>query len=384
MRTNASRRRAVTHLASAHVAVARMASLRVISATLGLFLAACGGDDPVAVATVSVTPATATVSIGATSQLTASPVDASGAAISGRKVTWTTSNASTATVSTGGLVTGVAAGTALISAAIDGVVGNASITVSPPPVATVAITPAAPSMVEGDTLRLRTTLTVAGGAVVTGRVVTWTSGTPAVATISNAGLITALAAGTSTITATSEGKTATVSLTVTQSPCNIGLATPIRSGVPITGTLATTDCAFGDGTFLDIYSFTLAAQATLDVQMKSTLFDAYLIIYRVNATDLTKVGENDDENPTGTNTDARLTGTLSAGNYIIVANGFVVNQQTQTLLPGLGQYTVSFTSPFTAPLNAFAGTVPSVNSFSVDRVAPERARMLLRTLRRPQ
>jgi hypothetical protein len=57
----------------------------------------------------------------------------------------------------------------------------------------------------------------ASGNTLTGRTVTWTSGTAASATVSSAGVVTGVAPGTSTITATSEGKTANAAITVANS-----------------------------------------------------------------------------------------------------------------------------------------------------------------------
>src|SRR5439155_10926180 len=87
---------------------------------------------PVPVASVSVAPAAPTLPVGATVQLTATPKDASGTALSGRSISWVTNNASVATVSTGGLVTGAAAGTATITATSEGKSGTASVTVTTP------------------------------------------------------------------------------------------------------------------------------------------------------------------------------------------------------------------------------------------------------------
>jgi len=53
--------------------------------------------------------------------------------------------------------------------------------------------------------------------VLTGRVVGWASSNPAIATVSATGLVTGVAAGAATITATSEGKSGTAAITVTAS-----------------------------------------------------------------------------------------------------------------------------------------------------------------------
>src|SRR6266545_2499188 len=84
----------------------------------------------VPVASVAVSPASATVPVGQTVQLAATPKDASGNALSGRVVMWTTSNAAVGTVNASGLVTGVTAGSATITATSEGQGGTAAITVT--------------------------------------------------------------------------------------------------------------------------------------------------------------------------------------------------------------------------------------------------------------
>jgi parallel beta-helix repeat protein len=85
------------------------------------------------VATVMVSPATASVPTGQTVQVTATLRDSGGNVLSGRSVTWATSNVPLATVSGSGLVTGVTTGTATITAATsEGKSGTAAITVTSP------------------------------------------------------------------------------------------------------------------------------------------------------------------------------------------------------------------------------------------------------------
>src|SRR3989441_12229619 len=83
---------------------------------------------PVPVASVTVAPAT--VLVGVTVQLTATTKDAAGNVLTGRTVTWATSNPAVATVNFTGLATGVAAGQATITATSEGQSGTAAITVS--------------------------------------------------------------------------------------------------------------------------------------------------------------------------------------------------------------------------------------------------------------
>src|SRR5439155_3727392 len=74
----------------------------------------------VPVASVTVTPASASVQQGATVQLTATPRDANGTALSGRVVTWGSNNTAVATLSGSGLVSCSGSGSATIMARREG------------------------------------------------------------------------------------------------------------------------------------------------------------------------------------------------------------------------------------------------------------------------
>src|SRR6266566_7712617 len=94
---------------------------------------------PAPVASVAVSPATASPQVGQTAQLSATPKDSGGSALTGRTVTWTSGNTSMVTVSSSGLVKGVAAGTATIMATTEGKAGSAAVTVTLVPVASVVV-----------------------------------------------------------------------------------------------------------------------------------------------------------------------------------------------------------------------------------------------------
>ncbi|MEP6496061.1 MAG: Ig-like domain-containing protein [bacterium] len=85
------------------------------------------------IAAVRVSPTSATITVGATQQLTASGVDAQGNPVALGAVTWTSGSPSVASVSSGGLVTALSAGAAMITAAASGRSGTASVTVTQPP-----------------------------------------------------------------------------------------------------------------------------------------------------------------------------------------------------------------------------------------------------------
>jgi len=85
---------------------------------------------------------------------------------------------------------------------------------APRPVATVAVAPLDTLGWAGDTVRFNATLRDAGGLVLTGRTVAWSSDQPAVATVDAAGLVTALGPGRAVISAASEGRSGTAGITV--------------------------------------------------------------------------------------------------------------------------------------------------------------------------
>jgi len=170
---------------------------------------------PVPVATVTVSPGSATLTIGGTAPLSATLKDADGHVLTGRTITWSTNASSVATVSPAGVVTAVGAGTATITATSGTASGSATITVTGPPVSTVTVSPGNPKVAVGKSVTLTATLKDAGGHVLTGRVITWTSNAPTIATVTADGTVTAHAKGSAIITATSEGKSDTADLTVT-------------------------------------------------------------------------------------------------------------------------------------------------------------------------
>src|SRR5207249_3438731 len=147
---------------------------------------------PVAVASVAVSPASVALQVGQTVQLAATPQDTGGNPLAGRVVTWASNNAAVANVNASGLVTGVAPGSATITAASEGKSGAAVITVNPAPVpvASVGVTPGSATMQAGQTVQLAATPKDVNGNPLSGRVVTWASSTPAVATVNASGLVT--------------------------------------------------------------------------------------------------------------------------------------------------------------------------------------------------
>ncbi len=184
----------------------------------------------VPVASVAVTPASAGIQVGQTVQLTATPKDGSGSPLSGRTMTWASSNSLVATVSGSGLVTATAVGSAIITATSEGQSGTSSITVTNVPVASVAVTPASATIQVGQTVQLVASPKDANGNALSGRTVTWSSSNTSVATVSGSGLVTGVIAGSATITATSEGQSGAAAITVTSAPPTGGECSALQAG----------------------------------------------------------------------------------------------------------------------------------------------------------
>lgn len=195
------------------------ASLALL-ATLGIAGCPGGGGGTTepdrSVRTVVVSPATVSVAAGSTQQLTATLKDIAGNTVTGRTVTWSSANTALATVDPGGLVTGVAeGGPVVVTASADGKSGTAQVSVTPVPVASVSVAPAAETVLQGSTRQLTATLKDAKGNTLTGRAVTWTSANTGVASVGSTGLVSAVAAGGPvTVTATAEGRSGTSQITV--------------------------------------------------------------------------------------------------------------------------------------------------------------------------
>ena len=166
------------------------------------------------VRSVTIQPGSATLDPGGTVQLTASAKPRKF-----RSFSWTSSNTAVARVSSSGLVTAVAAGTATITATTNGVSGTARMTVreGAVPVASVTVTPNPASVQVGATVQLTATPRDADGNPLSGRGITWTTNASSIATVNGSGLVTGRAAGSATITATSEGRSGSSTVTVTSS-----------------------------------------------------------------------------------------------------------------------------------------------------------------------
>jgi uncharacterized protein YjdB len=117
-------------------------------------------------------------------------------------------------VNAAGAVNGLAPGTAIIAATIDGITGFASVTIRPRVVGTVQVEPTNPSIDTNGSLQLQLTVRDQAGSALTGRAVVYTSSDETTAFVSSTGLVIGLRAGAATITATVEGVSGSTLVTV--------------------------------------------------------------------------------------------------------------------------------------------------------------------------
>ncbi len=215
----------VTALAPGDVVVT--GSVEAHSATCQLLIA------PVPVAAVVVAPATGSVETGATLQLSATLRDPQGKAITGRSITWSSSQPAVATVSAAGLVAAAAPGTARITAACEGKQGTGEIAVVAAPVAVVELSSAVLGLTVGRSERLTAVLKDQRGHLLAGRQVEWISRNPAVAKVTGAGEVTAVSPGSTEIQATAEGRSARAAVNVIPVPVATIELTPRNGSIKV-------------------------------------------------------------------------------------------------------------------------------------------------------
>jgi trimeric autotransporter adhesin len=192
------------------------------------------------VATVTVAPTTLPLQVGATGSLTATARDAQNNILAGRTFTWTSGAPGIATVAADGTVAAVAPGTAIITATSEGKSGTATVTVTAVPVASVTVAPTSADLTTGGTQQITATPQDAQGNALTGRPISWQSANTNVAMVTQTGLITAVGAGSTTVTATSEGKVGTVTVTVATAPIGSVTVAPLTASVNVAATTTLT------------------------------------------------------------------------------------------------------------------------------------------------
>ena len=171
--------------------------------------------------------------VGQALQLTVVTRDQSGSTIAA-SVAWSTSSASVATVTSGGLVSATGAGSATITATATAGTATVSstfgVTVIAVPVLTTVTVAGTTAMNVGQSSRLTATARDQNGTVMSASIA-WSSTAATIAAVSGSGLVTAIAVGGATITALATVGTTSASGTASVS---VFAAAPVLASVAIT------------------------------------------------------------------------------------------------------------------------------------------------------
>lgn len=321
---------------------------------------------PAALTTITISATSTAVDVGATLTLVATGTYADGSKKTlSTGVTWTTSDATIATVSTAGVVTGVKDGTATIKATVAGKEGTLAVKVNPAIVLTtlssVAITASASTVTVGGKVQLTANEVYSDASKkdVT-KTATWTSGTPTIATVDAAGQVTAVKAGTVIITATSGSKSGSVTLTITDVPLSTIQITPAQASIPA----GTTQQFKATGTYADGSK----REITAEVDWTSSLASAATISGAAankglatakakGTTTITAALAGKSATAELTITDAVLTSVVLAPAQPVIAKG------TAVAVTATGNYSDSSTKDLTA-LATWTSSAPAVATVS--------------------
>jgi Bacterial Ig-like domain (group 2) len=221
----------------------------------------------VTLVSIAVTPANPSIAKGTTQQFTATGTFSDNSTQNlTSTVTWSSQTTGIATITSGGMATGVAAGMSQIQAASGAVSGSTTLTVTSATLVSVAVTPANPSIAKGKTQQFTATGTFSDNSTQNlTSTATWTSQTTGVVTITAGGLATGVATGTSKIEAASGAVDGTTELTVTAATLVSIAVTPANPSIAKSATEQFT----ATGTFSDNSTQNLTSTATWTSQTTS-------------------------------------------------------------------------------------------------------------------
>lgn len=203
-----------------------LGSIILVAVSLLLGCSDGGVSAPINVSQVIVQPGTHTAVVGDELSYSARVLDGQGGDLTGRPVTWSSSNVNVATVTSTGTVTALAVGEAVIRATSSGKEGLGTLTVMLAPVASVEISPTPITLIEGDSIVISAIVRDPAGRILEGRLVTWTSTAPTIISVDGDGQLTAIRAGQANVIATVEDRSATAAVNVNQVPVAAVSITP--------------------------------------------------------------------------------------------------------------------------------------------------------------
>ncbi len=227
----------------------------LFTACLVVLAAGCGGGKTSD--SISITISNQMIAVGGTAQLTATDTNSvTGPSNVTNSVTWTSSDPSVATVTAAGLLKGVGAGSATVSAASKKATGSLSVSINAAAVTALTVSPQSAALFTGGQQQFSASATYSNGTAgdVTGQVA-WSVTPATVATINASGLLQTVSAGSFTVTATSGKVTGTAAGSVTDPVlASIGI-TPASTNIASGASLQfTATGSYNDGSTKDVTS----------------------------------------------------------------------------------------------------------------------------------
>jgi len=191
---------------------------RALAVGLVAMMSCRGKDGPggIPVRDVSVTAPSTSLLVGSSTQLAAQVTGTDGNALEGARVTWTSVTPSILGVSPAGVATALQAGQGVARAVSGGVAGDLSILVRNPPVAAIAFDrDSAVIALPSGSVTLVPAARDSSGRTIVNPTFFYSSSATRIATVTQLGVVTAVAAGTAVISASADDVSATVRVRVT-------------------------------------------------------------------------------------------------------------------------------------------------------------------------
>lgn len=160
---------------------------------------------PADVANVQLEPEILTLRVGESSQFQANLFDGAGNALTGRDVAWSVENGDIATVAENGTVIATGIGETRVIARSGGQQGMASLRVTSNTVERVEVVPAEAAVEFGSSREFEVVVTATDGTDLPDRVPVWSTSSEGIATVNDAGMVTGVGLGTTTLLADVDG-----------------------------------------------------------------------------------------------------------------------------------------------------------------------------------
>jgi hypothetical protein len=321
---------------------------------------------PATLSSLSISPPVPIVPLEATQQLTATGTFSDGTVADlTNRVMWLSGDTAVASIDSHGVVTANKAGTATVSASIDGVSASVLLRVPAARLMSISITPPAANIPAGLTAAFAAMGVYSDGT--TGDIsasATWSSSAPAIASVDGSGLTTGVTVGRATITATLGGLSGAASVTVTNaSLVSIGV-TPAALTIPAGRSQAFTAIA----TYSDL--------STRDVTSSVSWTSSDATVVSINAAGVARglapgtitVTATDAASGVAGGAGVTVTNAVLTALAVTPASASIFTSSTQTFA-AIGTYSDGSTNDITSAVT-WSSTVSAVATISNAAVSP--------------